>query len=114
MLSRVDFFNPQPYLNPDAFANLPTTGNGVPLRVGTAPRYIDGLRGPRNISEQFRMSKKFPIKERANVGIGMSLINPFNRTSLSIADTTVGDADFGKLFMGGGGRVMQLDARIEF
>jgi hypothetical protein len=114
MPSRVDFFNPQPYLNPAAFANVPTTGNGVPLRVGSAPRYIDGLRGPMNISEQFRMSKKFSIKERAHVGVGVSLTNPFNRTSLYIADTTVGDSAFGQLFQGGGGRTVQLDARVEF
>jgi hypothetical protein len=110
----VDYFNPTPYLNADAFGTVPVTGDGVPIRVGTAPRYIDGLRGPRFVSEQFRMSKKFPIKERATIGVGMTMTNPFNRTSKSINNTTIGDADFGMLYAGGGGRVLQLDARIEF
>ncbi|MGE5648223.1 MAG: TonB-dependent receptor domain-containing protein [Acidobacteriota bacterium] len=112
--SHVDYFNPTPYLNPAAFENVPMTGNGVPLRVGTAPRYINGLRGPRYISEQFRLAKKFYIKERANVGLGMTMTNPFNRTGRYIANTTVGDADFGILRANGGGRIMQLDLRVEF
>jgi len=114
MPSHVDFFNPQPYLNPAAFANVPTTGNGVPLRVGTAPRFINNLRGPRTLDEQFRISKKFSIKERASVGVGASLTNPLNRTSKFFGSTTIGDDDFGKLYAGGGGRQLQLDARIEF
>lgn len=114
MPDRVDFFNPQTYLNPAAFQQAPTTGNGVPLRIGTAPRFIDGLRGPRNINELFRMSKKFPIKERAYLGIGMTMNNPFNRTVRYIGNTTVGSSDFGMLYQGGGGRVLQLDARVEF
>jgi hypothetical protein len=91
------------------------TTNGVPLRTGTAPRIIDGLRGPRFVSEQFRMSKKFPIKERATVGIGVSATNPFNRVSLSMGSMTVGDYDFGTVYARGSShRNVQLDARIEF
>lgn len=69
------------------------------------------------MDETFRMSKKFPLfKQRENTffQLGMSMTNPFNRTSRYIGDTTVGDADFGKVFAGGGGRTLQLDARIEF
>jgi hypothetical protein len=110
----VDYFNPTPYLNPAAFKPVPTTANGVPLRVGTAPRFINNLRGPRTVDEQFRASKSFPIKERGKVGIGVSLTNPFNRTSKSLESTTVGDPNFGFLAAGGGGRTLQLDARIEF
>jgi hypothetical protein len=109
-----DVVNPTPYLNPAAFVAVPVTGNGVPLRVGTAPRYIDGLRQSRFVSESFRMSKKFPIKERASIGVGMTLNNVFNRTSKSISSFTIGDSDFGALYTGGGPRTIQLDARIEF
>ncbi len=114
MPSHVDFFNPTPYLNPAAFAPVPQTPDSVPLRVGTAPRVPDNLRGPRVLDEQFRMSKSFPIKERAKVGIGMTMTNPFNRTNRYIGNTTVGDPDFGMLYAGGGGRTLQLDARVEF
>jgi hypothetical protein len=112
--SHVDVNNPTPYLNPAAFGQVPVTGNGVPLRVGTAPRYIDGLRQPRFVSEQFRLAKKFPIKERASIGIGMTMTNPFNRTSKYFSTLTVGDPEFGMLYAGGGGRTLQLDARIDF
>ena len=86
----------------------------MPLRVGTAPRFINNLRGPRTLDEQFRISKKFSIKERASIGVGASLTNPLNRTSKFFGSTTIGDDDFGKLYAGGGGRQLQLDARIEF
>jgi hypothetical protein len=44
----------------------------------------------------------------------MAMTNPFNRTGRYFSTTTVGDADFGKLLANGGGRTLQLDARIEF
>lgn len=110
-----DLSNGTPYINPAAFQNVPMTDNGVPGRVGTAPRIIDGLRGPRSVSEQFRMSKKFPIKERASVAIGMTATNPFNRVSLNMGSMTVGDYDFGTVYARGSShRTIQLDARIEF
>jgi len=112
--SHVDYTNGTQYLNPAAFGNVPTTANGVPLRLGTAPRVIDGLRGPKALSETFRMSKKFYFTEKRFVGIGMTMSNPFNRHGPYIADTTVGDAEFGMLKEGGGGRTLQLEARIEF
>jgi hypothetical protein len=46
--------------------------------------------------------------------IGASMINPLKRTVPYVSDTTVGDASFGTLLLGGGDRVMQLSARIEF
>jgi hypothetical protein len=112
--SHVDYTYGTQYINPAAFAMQPTTPNGVPLRVGTAPRVIDGLRGPKQLSETFRMSKKFYFMEKRYVGIGMTMTNPFNRHGPYIADTTLGDAQFGQLLEGGGGRTLQLDARIEF
>ena len=41
----LDYFVGTPYLNTASFQESPRTGNGVPLRVGTAPRQIDALRG---------------------------------------------------------------------
>ncbi len=112
---KVDFAEPTAYLNPAAFKESPMTGNGVPLRVGTTPRIIDGLRSPHSMGEQFRMAKKFPIyKERLNFQLGMTLTNPFKRTGRYIVSTTVGDSGFGQLLQSGGGRTMQLDGRIEW
>jgi hypothetical protein len=111
---KTDFSVPVPYLNPAAFAESPRTGDGVPLRVGTAPRYIDGVRGPHSMSEQFKMSKYFNIYERLRFQFGMTMTNPFNRTSRYIVSTTVGDSSFGQLLDTGGGRTLQLDARFEW
>jgi hypothetical protein len=112
---KVDFFNPTPYLNPAAFKNVPTSPNGVPLRVGTAPRYIDGLRGPRFVSERFRMNKKFLFTEHAFIGLGVTANNPFNRTGRYIADNTVGNSQFGMVYASGAGqRTLQFDVRVEF
>jgi hypothetical protein len=110
----VDFAEPTAYLNPAAFRDSPKTGSGVPLRVGTAPRFIDGVRGPHFVSETFRMSKYFPIWERLQFQVGMTMSNPFNRTNRYIVSTTVGDSGFGQLLQGGGGRTIQIDARFEW
>jgi len=69
------------------------------------------------MDEIFRMSKKFPLykqKENTFFQLGMTMTNPFNPTGRFIPDTAVGDADFGKVFATGGGRTIQLEARIEF
>jgi hypothetical protein len=113
--TKVDVFTGAPYLNPLAFASVPTE-NGVPLRVGTAPRFLPNVRGPHSMSEIFRMNKKFPLTKREGTffGIGMTMTNPFNRIRRFIAATDITDPDFGKVFAGGGGRTIQLDGRIEF
>jgi hypothetical protein len=113
---KVDFFNGTPYLNPAAFVPSPITVNGTPLRVGTAPRFLPNVRGPAQLSETFRMSKRFPLykSEKQFLQLGMTWSNPFNRISPYISDLTVGDANFGQVYAGGGGKTLQLDARIEF
>jgi hypothetical protein len=113
--SNTDWSEPVQWLNQSAFSNVPMTGNGVPERVGTAPRNLDYLRGPATRSESFRMSKSFPIfTEKAKFKLGMTWTNPFKRTSPYVTDTTVGNAGFGQLLLGGADRTMQLDARVDF
>jgi len=111
----VDVQNPSPYLNPAAFTSSPLTPNGTPLRVGTAPRNLPTTRGPANLGEKFRISKRFYfIGEKHFFELGASMVNPLKRTVPYIADTTVGDSAFGTVLLGGGDRVMQLSGRIEF
>lgn len=112
--SHVDYDIGTQYINPAAFQLQPATPNGVPSRVGSSPRVIDGLRGPSELGETFRMSKKFYFMENRSVGIGMTMTNPLNRHGPYIVSTTLGDSEFGMLKEGGGGRTLQLDARIEF
>jgi hypothetical protein len=67
------------------------------------------------LSEKLRISKRFYLHgEGSFVEVGASMTNPLNRTVPYVQDTTVGDAAFGTLLLGGGDRVMQLNARIEF
>jgi hypothetical protein len=114
--SSLDVVIGKPYLNPGAFAPSPTTTNGVPLRVGTAPRFLPSLQNPHNSDETFRMSKRFPFTkgEGRFVGVGMTMTNPFNRIKRYFATTDVTDSEFGLMKATGGGRTIQLDARIEF
>jgi hypothetical protein len=67
------------------------------------------------ISEKFRISKRFYLGgERRFVEVAASMTNPLKRTVPYVQDQTVGDSAFGTLLLGGGDRVMQLNARIEF
>ena len=113
--SNIDYSQPTQWFNPAAFANVPTTGNGVPLRVGTAPRNLDYLTGPRSMSETARISKSFPLwTERIRFKIGGTWSNPFKRRYGYIVDTTVGDSSFGQVLQDGAGRTLQVDAHVEF
>jgi hypothetical protein len=113
--TKTDYSIGVPYLNPAAFAIQPTTDNGVPLRVGTAPRFLPNVRGPHQMREVFRMSKRFYIQEKKFVSVGATADNPFKRTSRDFLGLDLADpASFGKLVQRGGGRTIQVEARIEF
>lgn len=113
--THVDVQNPTQWLNPAAFALSPQTDAGTPLRVGTAPRMFPTLRGPANLTETFRIAKQFTLhKEGQYVEVGAVMSNPLKRTYATINDLTVGDDGFGTLLQGGGDRVLQLTARIQF
>ena len=104
------------YLNPSAFALSPATTNGTPLRVGTAPRFLPNIRGPIQLSETVRLSKRFPLykSEKQFLQFGMTWSNPLNRLSPYIQATDITDPAFGKVLQGGGGKTLQLDIRVEF
>jgi len=113
--SKTDFTNGTPYLNPAAFAPVPTTPNGIPLRPGTAPRFLPNVRGPHQMRETFRMSKRFYLREKTYFGVGATADNLFKRTSRDWLGLDLSDpASFGKLVQRGGGRTIQLEARFEF
>lgn len=109
-------FTPTPYLNPAAFSLVPQTANGVPLRVGTAPRYLSTVTGPGVVDESFKIEKKFPFTRREGTwfAIGATMTNPINRHTPYISSTDITSSQFGELLAGGGGRTVQLDARINF
>lgn len=112
----VDVSVPTPYLNPGGFSLVPQTADGVPFRVGTAPRELPNVRGPGVAEETFRLQKDFAITKREGTyfGLGMTMTNPFNRHNSYISSTDITSSQFGALLAGGGGRTVQLDARINF
>ncbi|MGA8182375.1 MAG: hypothetical protein WB819_01895, partial [Terriglobia bacterium] len=112
----VDINVPTPYLNPAGFSPVPHTADGVPLRVGTAPRELPNVRGPGSAGETFRLEKNFPITSREGTyfGLGMTMTNPFNRHTTYISSTDITSSQFGALLANGGGRTIQLDARFNF
>jgi hypothetical protein len=106
------------YLNPEAFADLPSTPNGVPLHLGNAPRWQPDLRGFPQVGEDFSLIKQTRLKftEGANFEIRMDAINLFNRVRIGDPDTSVSDpSSFGRIFgKTGGPRMIQLGLRISF
>ncbi len=106
------------YLNPAAFADLPTTENGVALRGGNAPRNQPDLRGFAGYGEDFSLIKKTPIRitEGAYFEMRMDAINLFNRINLCGPNTNVSDQEtFGQVWgKCGGPRRIQLGLRISF
>ncbi len=113
--SKTDFSVGTPYLNPAAFAPQPLTENGVPLRPGTAPRFLPNVRGPHQMREVFRMSKRFYIREKMFFGVGATADNLFKRTSRDFLGLDIADpGSFGQLVQRGGGRTIQLEGRFEF
>jgi hypothetical protein len=106
------------YLNPAAFSDLPQTSGGVPLAMGSAPRYQPDLRGWADYGEDFSLIKRTPIRvtEGAYFEMRMDAINLFNRIALCNPNTDAGDASsFGQVFgKCGGPRTIQLGLRISF
>jgi hypothetical protein len=113
--SKTDFSVGAPYLNPAAFAPQPLTPNGVPLRPGTAPRFLPQVRGPNQMNETLRMSKRFYFREKTFFGLGITADNPFKRTTREFLGLDIADpGSFGQLVQRGGGRTVQVEGRIEF
>jgi hypothetical protein len=118
MPEKADFFNSVPHLNPAGWSPSPRTGQGVPLRVGSGPRYYSYARGPHAVGEDFSMKKRFPIpvSESMFFQLGFVMSNPFNRTGRDWASwrNNIDDSEFGRILQVGGGKTVQIEARIEW
>ena len=103
------------YLNPAAFAQVPITGNNVPLRLGTAPPRLPNLRGPAVYSEDFGLQKKFAFTETRNFELRVDFFNAFNRAGRGNPVTNITDPNFGRIIGARyGPRNIQLEGRITF
>jgi hypothetical protein len=110
----LDFVNGTPYLNTAAFVDVQTTSNGVPLRLGTAPRRLD-IRGPAHFNEDVGAEKSFPFSEKRNITFRADFANLVNRHGLSNPDTDVSSPTFGRIFgTWNSPRAIQLSLRVNF
>jgi hypothetical protein len=104
------------YLNPAAFAQPPRTANGVPLRLGTAPRYLPNVRGPAAFSEDFGLMKQINFGEEANIQFRAEAFNAFNRAVRGNPELNITNAaTFGRITaIRSGPRSIQLALRLSF
>jgi len=114
-LDVINSANSYQYLNPAAFAAVPLSPNGVPLKLGTAPRFLPNIRGPHFFSEDFGIEKRFPFLESRAVEFRADAFNAFNRSGLANPVTDVTSPLFGRITgPQQGPRNIQLSLRVEF
>ena len=103
------------YLNPAAFKAVPLTPNGVPTRLGTAPRFLPNVRGPHFLSEDFGIEKRFGFGEKRAVEFRADAFNLFNRSGLGNPVSDVTSPLFGRITgPQQGPRNVQLSLRLDF
>jgi len=114
----IDPINGTQYLNPSAFGTPPKTAKNVPVRFGTAPRYLPRTRAFATLSEDVSLIKRTDLgfREGANFEIRFDMVNFFNRTKWGGGTTNVTSANFGKVFAKGAiaPRRIQLGIRFTF
>ncbi|MGH9660278.1 MAG: hypothetical protein ACRD96_17135, partial [Bryobacteraceae bacterium] len=103
------------YLSPTAFAQIPRTSGQIPLRLGTAPRYLPTARGPIRMSEDFGFGKKFVFNENTSIEVRADMFNVFNRAGRGNPNTDITNPQFGKITGAAyGPRSIQMAGRITF
>jgi hypothetical protein len=115
--------NPDPfagasYLNPDAFAPVPTSPKNVPTHFGNSPRFLSNLRGFAIYGEDLSLVKRtyLPFREGMNFELRLDISNLFNRIRICDPSTDINDpVSFGKVFgKCGNPRLIQWGARFTF
>jgi hypothetical protein len=105
------------YVNPAAFSDVPTTSEGVPLRLGTAPRYEPDARGPAWATESFSLFKDvhFLKNEGRYLRVRTDWENAFNRTGRADPVTNIDSPLFGEITgVQQGPRTIQLSLQLFF
>jgi hypothetical protein len=113
----IDSENGTQYLNPEAFGMPPKTDNGVPVRLGNAPRILPQTRGPTIKWEDLSLIKRTPLgfREGATFEVRFDFSNLFNRALIGMPNSTVTSSNFGKYFSKGGGpRNIQVGLRFNW
>jgi hypothetical protein len=99
------------WFDPTGFAAAPS------FTRRTNPWYYDGLVGPSFKNMDLSVSKKFPIGERAKLGIRLDAFNALNGMNWATPNLSVTASDFGRTntqTTGYYGRQLQYSAHLEF
>jgi len=113
------------WINPAAFAdpcaNCQTLANGVTTAIGRFGDESSGsIVGPGTQAVSLSLLKRFSIKERIQVVVGMQVANAFNHPNYNVpSNLTIGVPAFGQITSmqnteGAGPRQLQLTGRITF
>lgn len=111
------------YLNPKAFAHVPTSPrNVVALSTGNVPSALGTVLGPGRASENISLQKSFGFGEGRSFQFRADAINAFNRAGRGNPVTDINDPNFGKIIVSGAdsnsdqfsARIVQLSGRITF
>ncbi|HUK17137.1 MAG TPA: carboxypeptidase regulatory-like domain-containing protein, partial [Bryobacteraceae bacterium] len=78
----------QPYVNPAAFMRPPLG------QLGTAPRTLDGLRGPWMQFFDLSLQKNFRIGEKRRLQFRVDALNVLNHPTFAVYPNNAGGADF--------------------
>jgi hypothetical protein len=101
------------WLNPASFAQVPIVrASGVTARPGNIGKFA--LYGPGSWTTSINLAKTFTIAERYHFQIRADAYNAFNHVNLGDPVTEITSATFGRILSVGGGRGMQMNARMRF
>jgi hypothetical protein len=96
------------YLNADAFSNPGA------FQLGNTSRVLNWVRGPRIDSESLSLQKQIVITEQVKAVLRADATNPFNFVRWTNPNTSITDANYGRISNSQSGRVIQLSASVTF
>ena len=108
--THTDFSKGTPYLNPGCVRGAADHRKRCAVKTGHGAKVLASVRGPHQMRETFRMSKRFYFTEKTFLGVGATVDNPFKRTSRDWLGLDIADpGSFGQLVQRGGGRTIQIE-----
>jgi hypothetical protein len=100
------------WLNPKAFAQVPSRSGGIPIRPGSFGKYA--AVGPGSWGTNLSLARTFAVAERYRLQVRADAFSAFNIVTLGNPQTDLTSATFGRILNVGGSRTMQMNARFTF
>lgn len=101
----------------DRWFNTAAFEQPAPFTYGNAPRYVDAIRYSHANNWDMSLAKNFRIWERLRLQYRAEMYNALNRVQFGRANSTFGDANFGRVTgtaPGNGSRTIQMALRLSF